>query len=258
MKVPGLARLRNILRRSTDSEELATEHPPWAIRNAKWIVLVGGAITVSVATMAVWLWPTGIWVTWDLRDALIDQSAARAARTDAGLKLATGLGAAVAGLLTWGRLELTAREHRRQERDLASRERAANNDFTLRDRSQRSERFGSAVQLLGHDQESVRLGALYALQGLAKDSPEDAQTIYDVVCSYVRSSSTQGNENSQWAPPGSNHYESALSIALACPAEWRIRLDLRGTIRHGRTIQTSYSNCDFPVLTSQTADSQVA
>lgn len=48
------------------------------------------------------------------------------------------------------------------------------------------ERFARAVELLGHEADQVRVGALHALAGLARSRPSYTQTVLDVVCSYLR------------------------------------------------------------------------
>lgn len=54
-----------------------------------------------------------------------------------------------------------------------------------RDRTD-NERFAKAVELLGHDADQVRVGALHALAGLARSQPSYTQTVLDVLCSYLR------------------------------------------------------------------------
>jgi membrane protein implicated in regulation of membrane protease activity len=69
-------------------------------------------------------------------------------------------------------------EHDRQALDNAradhERERAAD------------ERFLRAVELLGHETDQVRVGALHALAGLARARPSYKQDVLDVICSYLR------------------------------------------------------------------------
>ncbi|MFG1640230.1 pentapeptide repeat-containing protein [Amycolatopsis sp. NPDC049252] len=48
------------------------------------------------------------------------------------------------------------------------------------------ERFAKAVELLGHAADQVRVGALHALAGLARNRPSYTQTVLDVLCSYLR------------------------------------------------------------------------
>jgi hypothetical protein len=69
-------------------------------------------------------------------------------------------------------------EHARQvlESDRASHERERAAD----------ERFLRAVELLGHETDQVRVGALHALAGLARNRPTYTQDVLDVICSYLR------------------------------------------------------------------------
>jgi hypothetical protein len=48
------------------------------------------------------------------------------------------------------------------------------------------ERFARALELLGHDADQVRVGALHALAGLARNRPDYAQTTLDILCAYLR------------------------------------------------------------------------
>lgn len=48
------------------------------------------------------------------------------------------------------------------------------------------ERFARSIELLGHDAEQVRVGAMHALAGLARSRPEYTQTVLDVLCAYLR------------------------------------------------------------------------
>ncbi|GAA4538986.1 pentapeptide repeat-containing protein [Amycolatopsis samaneae] len=48
------------------------------------------------------------------------------------------------------------------------------------------ERFAKSVELLGHEADQVRVGALHALAGLAQSRAGYRQTVLDVLCSYLR------------------------------------------------------------------------
>ncbi|MEV6640039.1 pentapeptide repeat-containing protein [Amycolatopsis sp. NPDC051371] len=49
------------------------------------------------------------------------------------------------------------------------------------------ERFAKSVELLGHDADQVRVGAIHALGGVARTRPETyTQTVLDVLCAYLR------------------------------------------------------------------------
>ncbi|HEX3647778.1 MAG TPA: pentapeptide repeat-containing protein, partial [Pseudonocardiaceae bacterium] len=48
------------------------------------------------------------------------------------------------------------------------------------------ERFARALELLGHEADQVRVGALHALAGLARNRPDYTQTTLDILCAYLR------------------------------------------------------------------------
>jgi hypothetical protein len=106
-------------------------------------------------------------------------------RSDA-LKTAGLAGGAVVALYAlWlndrrRRVEEARQEVERQRHDLEM-------SRTEQDRERISdERFAKSVELLGHEADQVRVGALHALAGLARSRPQYTQTVLDVLCSYLR------------------------------------------------------------------------
>ena len=49
-----------------------------------------------------------------------------------------------------------------------------------------TERFTGSIQLLAHERDAVRLGGIYALERIARDSPGDHVTIMDVLNAHAR------------------------------------------------------------------------
>ncbi|MFL6120937.1 hypothetical protein [Actinophytocola sp.] len=68
----------------------------------------------------------------------------------------------------------TARQDLETARAAYERERAAD------------DRFLRAIELLGHDTDQARVGALHALAGIARSQPSYTQDVLDVICSYLR------------------------------------------------------------------------
>lgn len=64
--------------------------------------------------------------------------------------------------------------------------RAAEANVKATEEKQVTERFSKAVELLGSDKLEVRLGAIYALERIAKDSEKDYWTIMEVLTGFVR------------------------------------------------------------------------
>lgn len=230
---------------------------PWALRygGVIVIVIVGGLLTVAAGLAAVFWLPTIDSLVGDFSGG--DLQSARADIRSSGLKLATGIGAATAGLLAWGRLDLSREEHR------------------LDEQSKRDERFARAVELLGSDKGSVRLGALYALEALAKDG-YDHQTVYDIVTAFARSNSPGRNEVGtvetviglervddmqgdvlpvfDSSDLTTDDFEAAIKICLRCQSAWKVRLNLQGVEIANRTISdlqladfagARFSDCRF-------------
>ena len=60
-----------------------------------------------------------------------------------------------------------------------------------------TERFTKAVEQLGHKERAVRLGAIYALERIAKDSSRDRDVIVETLAAYIR-------EKAPWPPADEN------------------------------------------------------
>ena len=66
----------------------------------------------------------------------------------------------------------------------ATEEQAKANQHT--EEGQRQERLRNAIEHLGHDKESVRLGGAYELFHLAEDTEDLRQTVFDILCAHIR------------------------------------------------------------------------
>lgn len=84
------------------------------------------------------------------------------------------------------------------------------------------ERFARAVELLGHEADQVRVGALHALAGLARSRSSYVQTVLDVVCSYLRRPfdhpdyvRDRTGERPQWAPADERDADRERQVRLA-------------------------------------------
>ena len=84
------------------------------------------------------------------------------------IQLVGGLVVAVGLYLTWRRIIATERT------------------VYLSEQGQITERFTRAVEQLGHDKMAVRLGGIYALGRIAKDSKSDRDTVVEILSAYFR------------------------------------------------------------------------
>lgn len=83
-----------------------------------------------------------------------------------------------------------------------------------------TERFSKAVEHLQSEDETVRIGGIYALERIAKDSERDYWTIMDLLTSYVRNkypySKTEAEQQQKKAnePEADNNSEIGLQAVL--------------------------------------------
>lgn len=75
--------------------------------------------------------------------------------------------------------------NRRRRHDEATLEQGREELGLNRQRAE-EERFTAAIELLGHEDSSVRVGALHVLHGLATTAPPRRQTVVDVMSAYLR------------------------------------------------------------------------
>ena len=88
------------------------------------------------------------------------------------------------------------------------------------------ERFARAIELLGHDADQVRVGALHALAGLARSNPAYTQTVLDVLCSYLRRSFLHPRYGDAPTKPPDEERPEVWSGGAANNAERRLQVRL--------------------------------
>lgn len=113
-----------------------------------------------------------------------------------------------------------------------------------------TDRFSKAVEQLGHDSTSVRIGGIYALARIAQDSPRDHWTIVEVLTAFVRDQRGLGGQGFSTQPTKFNKdIQSAISVigrrnTSYDPPKASLYLnynDLRGLA----FFETDYSNAYF-------------
>lgn len=70
-----------------------------------------------------------------------------------------------------------------------------------------TERFTKAVEQLGYEKRAVRLGAIYALERIAKDSSRDRDTIVETLAAYIREMAPWPPRNEKGHPFNENDIE---------------------------------------------------
>ena len=105
--------------------------------------------------------------------------------------------------------------------------------FALNREGQITERFSKAVEHLGSDQLSIRLGGIHALARIANDSPKDAQPIMEILCAFVRNG-LAGRTGVSKLP-----LDVSAALALITTGEKGYSLDLSEVDLSGAKLQNS-------------------
>jgi uncharacterized protein YjbI with pentapeptide repeats len=104
---------------------------------------------------------------------------------------------------------------------------AALKNLQLSEDKQITERFSKAIEQLGSEKIEVRLGAIYTLERIAKDSPKDHWTIMEVLTAFIRENAplTEDEEfpNVKIFNNNSNNQEEKKELK-------KLRLDIQETL----------------------------
>jgi uncharacterized protein YjbI with pentapeptide repeats len=74
-----------------------------------------------------------------------------------------------------------------------------------------TERFTRSIEQLGNKEETIRIGGIYALERIAKDSPRDGWTIMEVLSSFVRGKQKIEGEDTSKLPAIRTDAQAALT-----------------------------------------------
>jgi uncharacterized protein YjbI with pentapeptide repeats len=160
-------------------------------------------VTIVVLTTVAWVLfvPAADWlathdvgqVTGPLRTLRL-QTARDAAR---GRLLTLG-----AGLFAAGALWFTARNFLLSRRGVELTEQAQQRTFELTEQGQVTDRYTRAIEQLGSEMLDVRIGGIYALERIARDSARDHPTVMEVLAAFIREHSRE-----QWPEPDAETHE---------------------------------------------------
>ena len=131
------------------------------------------------------------------------------AQSIGGLLLIVGL------YVAWRRVKATeenvrvAQENIRVAQENVS---VAQENVRVAQEGQVTERFTRAIAQLGDDKMAIRLGGIYALERLAKDSEKDNSPIMEVLTAYVREKATQQGEYAEAAVKPTTDIQAILTV----------------------------------------------
>jgi uncharacterized protein YjbI with pentapeptide repeats len=100
--------------------------------------------------------------------------------------------------------------------------------FALNRAGQLTDRFTKAIEQLGHPELDVRLGGIYALERIARDSKEDHPQVVEVLTAYVREHSPRPEYRGSRTPASDDEARGAGPQSVALPPWLRHIPWLRG------------------------------
>lgn len=230
-------------------------------------VVVSGVLAAGlILTGGFWGWIPGDQGMPDRRTAIEDS-----------LKLAAGVGAIAAALLSWEKMNIALAGHQHQVEDLALRERHAADDLAARRTefeervaqaaldhalaiaAQNEARFIGAVKMLGEADPLIRAGGLFALDELLKRTDDFRTAALDLLNGFLRAKRPAAIAHADDAD-----YRAAITIALAIPSPWRSRMDLARHHLEGSVLSgdlegftfrnATLKNCSFSSAALKNAD----
>ena len=92
---------------------------------------------------------------------------------------------------------------------------AAQENVRVAEEGQITERFTRAIQQLGDDKMAIRLGGIYALERIAKDSEKDHGPIMEVLTTYVQQNASVPREDPEREDPEEERWEEELPLPTA-------------------------------------------
>ena len=105
-----------------------------------------------------------------------------------------------AGLVAGGALVFTALNFTLLRRNSEQTDQWQRRTYELTEQGQVTDRYAKAIELLGSDKLDVRIGGVYALERVARDSARDHPTVMEVLSAFIREHSHE-----QWPRGLSNN-----------------------------------------------------
>jgi hypothetical protein len=162
----------------------------------RWRVVLGlvgvlaviGALAVSFVAIPPYLVPSGSFAN------AVD--AARAQNDVRGLVVQAfgGLVLAVGGYVTWRQFRVSRDALQHNLQASAVQLEAVHTQLAITREGQVTQRFSHAIEQLGSEQLVVRLGAIYTLERIARDSAVDRAGVADLLCAYIRQHSPRAQD----------------------------------------------------------------
>ncbi len=125
---------------------------------------------------------------------------------------------------------------------------AQTNAVLKTEEGQRQDRLKNAIEHLGHESDSVRLGGAYELFHLAEDMQELCQTVLDILCAHIRWTTGESKYREVHKAKPSEEIQSLLTLLFVQPHGVfdGCHINLQGSWLNGADLSRSHLNgADF-------------
>ena len=150
-------------------------------------------------------------------------------------KILTFLGIGMGGILL-ALQAVIANTRAKAMEDAANAQAEANRNT---ERGQRQERFKNAIEHLGHNSDSVRLGSAYELFHLVQDNKDLRQTIMDILCAHIRRTTGEKKYREDYPSKPSEEVQSLLTLLFV--QEYKVfkdcHINLQGSWLNGARLE---------------------
>ena len=131
-----------------------------------------------------------------------------------------------------------------------------------------AERFKNAIEHLGHESPSVRMGSIYALHHIAQEVDDYRERVFEILCAHIRETTTQKEYKPQIIPrvktnseahfKPSIEIESILRLLFCEPPDRRIYEGLRANLDNANLLRANLMHSNIQNARFFSADLQCA
>ena len=107
------------------------------------------------------------------------------------------------------------------------------------EQGQRQDRLKNAIEHLGHESDSVRLGGAYELFHLAQDTENLRQTVLDILCAHIRRTTSESEYREKHKSKPSEEVQSLLTLLFVqeCEVFRGCHINLQGSWLNGVNLE---------------------
>ena len=206
--------------------------PPWVKRVTWWVLSPKGGLIILLGVLFAALVFVMFYKT---AEGYIGQLLGLLGKNGLKNEILTFLGLSMGGALL--AIQALIANTRAEAMEKAALEQAKANENT--EKGQRQERLKNAIEHLGHDSVSIRLGGAYELFHLAQDTEELRQTVLDILCAHIRHKTSDKKYQEDYKSKPSEEFQSLLTLLFVQDHDVfeGLRINLQGSWLNGAELR---------------------